>query len=55
MLRRIDLDQAVRMVSKRLNIKGRGLVCPYAEIGMDVDKPVQLEMIRADLMRKGQA
>lgn len=55
MLRLIDLDQAVHMVSKRLNIKGRGLVCPYAEIGMDVDKPFQLEIIRADLLRKAQA
>lgn len=52
MLRLIDVDQAVGMVSKRLNIKGRGLICPYAEIGMDVDKPFQLEMIRADLQRK---
>lgn len=52
MLRLIDVDQAVGMVSKRLNIKGRGLICPYAEIGMDVDKPFQLEMVRADLMRK---
>lgn len=52
MLRLIDVDQAVKMVSKRLKIKGRGLVCPYAEIGMDVDKPFQLEMVRADLSRK---
>jgi len=55
MLRLIDVDQAVKMVSKRLKIKGRGLVCPYAEIGMDVDKPFQLEMVRADLSRKAQA
>lgn len=55
MLRLIDLDQAVNMVSRRLKIKGRGLVCPYAEIGMDVDKPFQLEMIRADLSRKAHA
>ena len=25
------------------------MVCPFAEIGMDVDKPHQLEMMRADL------
>lgn len=49
MLRLIDVDQAVNMVSKRLGIKGRGLVCPHAEIGMDVDKPFQLELLRADL------
>lgn len=55
MLRLIDLNQGIQMVSKRLKIKGRALVCPYAEIGMDVDKPFQLEMMRADLNRKQQA
>ena len=55
MLRLIDLNQGIQMVSKRLRINGRALVCPYAEIGMDVDKPFQLEMMRADLHRKQQA
>jgi GTP:adenosylcobinamide-phosphate guanylyltransferase len=49
LLRAIDLEGAVRRVSKRLNLKGRAIVCPYAEIGMDVDKPHQLEILRADL------
>jgi hypothetical protein len=39
------------MVSKRLGLRGRAVVCPYAEIGMDVDKPFQLEIMRADLSR----
>lgn len=55
MLRLIDLDQAIKIVSNRLKIKGRGLVCPYAEIGMDVDKPFQLEIMRADMSREQQA
>lgn len=49
LLRRIDLDGAVKRVSKRLHIKGRALRCPYAEIGMDVDKPHQFEIVCADL------
>ena len=47
LLRLIDLDSAVKMISQRLKIKGRVLVCPYAEVGMDVDKPHQLEIMRA--------
>jgi len=27
------------------------MVCPYAEVGMDVDKPHQLEIMRADLKK----
>jgi GTP:adenosylcobinamide-phosphate guanylyltransferase len=49
LLRLIDLDRAVKMISRRLKIKGRVLICPYAEVGMDVDKPHQLEIMRADL------
>ncbi|HEX7976916.1 MAG TPA: nucleotidyltransferase family protein [Anaerolineales bacterium] len=51
----ITLDQAVKMVSRRLHLSGRAVVCPHAEIGMDVDKPFQLEIIRADLSRRGAA
>ncbi len=50
--RLITLDSAVKIASKRLGIKARALVSPYAEIGMDVDKPHQLEMMRADLANR---
>ncbi|MBI3764241.1 MAG: nucleotidyltransferase family protein [Chloroflexi bacterium] len=43
------LEYAEREVSKRLGIKGRVLRCPYAEVGMDVDKPFQLEILTKDL------
>lgn len=49
LLRLIDLQSAEKMVTRRLNIKGKAVLCPYAEIGMDVDKPFQLEIMRADL------
>jgi GTP:adenosylcobinamide-phosphate guanylyltransferase len=49
LLRQIDLPQAVERVTRRLNLSAQALISPYAEIGMDVDKPSQLEMLRADL------
>lgn len=52
LLRRLTIDDAVRRVTRRLHITGRALVCPYAEVGMDVDKPHQLEMLRAYLERR---
>ena len=52
LLRAITLEGAVKKVCKRLNLKGRAVLCPYAEVGMDVDKPHQLEMMRADLAKK---
>lgn len=48
----ISLRQAEQLASKRLGLKGRVLVSPYAEIGMDIDKPHQLEIVRADLARR---
>jgi GTP:adenosylcobinamide-phosphate guanylyltransferase len=52
LLRRIDLPRAVERVTRRLNLSAEALLCPYAEIGMDVDKPSQLEMLRADLAER---
>ena len=52
LLRLISLERGVKMASKRLNIAGRVIDCPYAEVGMDVDKPHQLEIIRDDLVQR---
>lgn len=52
LLRVMDLEGAVRRVSKRLKLKGRAIVCPYAEIGMDVDKPHQLKILQEDLQTR---
>lgn len=52
LLRLITIEQAVARVSKRVGLKGRAIVCPYAEIGMDIDKPFQLEIMRADFSRR---
>ena len=45
-LKRLTLDDAILKVTRRLNITGLGLLCPYPEIGMDIDKPYQLELVR---------
>jgi GTP:adenosylcobinamide-phosphate guanylyltransferase len=50
--RLVDLDGAVEKATKRLHLTGKAILCPYAEVGMDVDKPFQLELVRADLSRK---
>lgn len=45
----ITVDQAVKKATARLHMTGAAIMCPFAEVGMDVDKPVQLEIMRADL------
>jgi CTP:molybdopterin cytidylyltransferase MocA len=46
---RLGLEEGVQRVSKSLKIRARVVPFPYAEIGMDVDKPFQLEIARAEL------
>ena len=50
--RSITLDELVDAVCKRIGIKGRAIVWPYAEACMDVDKPHQLELMRKDLAKQ---
>ncbi len=50
--RLVDLDGAVKQIAKRLKMRCRAIMCPYAEIGMDVDKPHQLELVAKDLAAK---
>jgi GTP:adenosylcobinamide-phosphate guanylyltransferase len=52
LLHAITLEAAAKKLTKRLNITGQAILCPYAEVGMDVDKPHQLEMMRADLSQQ---
>lgn len=55
LLRLVDLEGAVNKVTKRIRITGKAIISPYAEIGMDVDKPHQLELVRSDLAGRPQA
>jgi GTP:adenosylcobinamide-phosphate guanylyltransferase len=52
LFRAITLDAAIEKAAQRLHLTGRAILSPYAEIGMDVDKPHQLEILRADLAQR---
>ena len=47
---KLTLDQAAGRVCRRMGITGKALRVPFAEIGMDVDKPFQFDMVEADLL-----
>jgi len=47
----LTLHEAEERIMKKLNVTGRAIICPYAEVGMDVDKPHQLEIMRQDLQK----
>jgi CTP:molybdopterin cytidylyltransferase MocA len=51
-LRRLTVADAERHVSQVFNMRGRAVITPYAEMGMDVDKPHQLEIVRAEMEGK---
>jgi hypothetical protein len=48
----LTLAKAEENIMKRLEITGKAIVCPYAEVGMDVDKMFQLEIMREDLEKQ---
>lgn len=54
-LRQLTIDEAAARASKRLELKAKAVNCPYPEIGMDVDKPYQLELLQNDLSGRGLA
>ncbi len=55
LFRQLSIDDVIQRVAQKLDLKGRALICPYPEVGMDVDKPHQLEMLRADLARRAKS
>lgn len=50
--RQFTLQGLVESVCERIGIKGRAIIWEHAEPCMDVDKPHQLEMMRADLAKR---
>ncbi len=54
LFRQLTADDVIQRVASKLGLKGRAIVCPYPEVGMDVDKPHQLELLRADLAARNQ-
>lgn len=51
----LSIDDAERRVSHMLGIKGKTVVTPFAEIGIDVDKPADLELATRFLARAATA
>jgi molybdopterin-guanine dinucleotide biosynthesis protein A len=51
-LRLMTVEQAAQRVSQHLKIRGRAIFCPYAEAGMDADKPFQVDILRRDLEKR---
>ncbi len=47
----LSLEQVAERVCRRMGITGKAIKVPFAEVGMDVDKPFQFEIVQADLMR----
>ena len=45
-LRTVTLEGAAKKVCSRLDFDGKAFVSPYAELGMDADKPHQLAILR---------
>jgi molybdopterin-guanine dinucleotide biosynthesis protein A len=47
LLRRLSLIDVQQVLQRLLNLSGAPIILPFAETGMDVDKPHQLEQVRA--------
>jgi GTP:adenosylcobinamide-phosphate guanylyltransferase len=43
LIKQMTLSQAELNISAKIGARGRAIVCPYPEMGMDVDKSYQLE------------
>lgn len=52
LFRQLTIEDIVQRVMQRIGVRGRAIIWQYAESGMDVDKPHQLEIMRADLSGK---
>jgi len=51
-LRRLDLDAFAKRISKKHGVDLHPVICPYAEIAMDVDAPEHLEIMRKELSER---
>ena len=41
----LSLEWAQENIGKRLGVRGRALICPHAEAGMDVDRPDHVAVV----------
>lgn len=49
LLKNLTLKELEAKVSEMLDVKGVVVVCPWPEVGVDVDKPSDLELVRSIL------
>ncbi len=49
LLHRVSCNEPGKDRQQTIGHPGKVIVSPYAEVGMDVDKPHQLDLLRADL------
>jgi GTP:adenosylcobinamide-phosphate guanylyltransferase len=49
LIRQMTLELAEKILKKRLGVVVKFQAFPYAEMGMDIDKPHQLELLQADI------
>jgi len=52
-LGQLTIARAVRAAQRGLGMRGRAVISPHAEMGMDVDKPHQFELVQRDLEARG--
>ncbi len=53
LLHKMTLLQAEINISKKVGSRAHAILCPYAEMGMDVDKPHQYEQVLSSLRASG--
>jgi CTP:molybdopterin cytidylyltransferase MocA len=54
-LGQLSIARAEKAARRGLGMNGRGVICPHAEMGMDVDKPHQYELVKRELEAHGPA
>jgi len=45
LLRALTLEKLEKKICAHIGLKGRAVLCPFAEVGMDVDNPLQLNIM----------
>jgi diadenosine tetraphosphate (Ap4A) HIT family hydrolase len=39
------LEKVAQKVAQKVGVRGRAILCPYPELGMDVDKPAHYHLV----------
>lgn len=54
LIRRLTIAKLEKRVERVLGFSARAVICPHAEVAMDVDKPHHLDVVRAAWQRRQQ-